>query len=106
MSPAARSSAARKVRVVDEDGADVDARLDSKVVEWRGEKFSIPAQIEDWPADAVLAFEEQKAMTAMKLILGPEQWETLRRISSGTVGEVSEVFELTAKAAGFESPGE
>ncbi|HET8581771.1 MAG TPA: hypothetical protein VFL65_00855 [Jatrophihabitans sp.] len=82
------------------------AEPDVAAVEWRGRTFTFPADVEDWPAEAVEAFEQDKAMTAVHAVLGDKQWQAVRRVSGGTVREVVELFELLAKAAGFDDAGE
>lgn len=75
-------------------------------VDWRGRTFTFPADVEDWPADAVEAFENGRAMTAVHGVLGEAQWAAVKKVSRGTVRDVSELFELLAKAAGFDEAGE
>lgn len=95
-----------RVVEVDQDGNVVDLPVEMKSVSWRGAEFTIPAKAEDFPADALIAFEEEHAFTAVKLILGEEQWERLADVSRRTARDVGAVFELLGKEAGFDRPGE
>lgn len=75
-------------------------------LEWRGAAFTIPAEVEDWSAAAVEAFEAGHAMTACHNVLGDEQWARAKKVGRGTVREIGELFDAIAKAAGFEDAGE
>jgi hypothetical protein len=52
-------------------------------VTWRGATFALP-MAEDFPLDALEAEEAGKQLTALKLILGVEQYRTWRGLASTT----------------------
>ena len=43
-------------------------------VEWRGLAFAIVADADDYPLEAVMAFERGQNFVGLELILGPKQW--------------------------------
>lgn len=43
-------------------------------IDWNDLQFEVLADPDDWPVSATIAFEEGKAATAVRLLLGPEQW--------------------------------
>lgn len=101
------------VKVIDSSGAkvpgvDIDesGEVATTTVEYRGHSWTIPSDIQDWPADVLVAFENAHAMNGVKGALGDDQWRRLGQITGRTVRDVSELFELLAKAAGFEGQGE
>lgn len=73
---------------------------------WRGITFTFPVDMDEWPADAVEAFEQGQAMSAVHALLGDRQWQAVKRVSKRTVGDVSDLAAEIAKAAGFTSLGE
>jgi hypothetical protein len=50
-------------------------------VSWRGTTFALPAP-DDFPLDALEAEEEGKTLTALRLILGADQYQTWRGLAS------------------------
>lgn len=73
-------------------------------VDYDGETYVIPAEVLDWSLDATVAFEEGRAVTAMRILLAPKQFRTL--MSKGyTNRQFAELFDLLAKAGGFETSG-
>ncbi|MEU4568663.1 hypothetical protein [Micromonospora sp. NPDC023956] len=55
----------------------------------------------DWDLDALEAFEEGHIASAVRLILGAEQWKTFRS-KPRTVGDLNDLFTEAQKAAGIE----
>ena len=43
-------------------------------VEWRGLSFTVPADADDYPLEAVMAFERGENFAALEMILGPKSW--------------------------------
>jgi hypothetical protein len=77
---------------------------DTIVFEHNGVDFTIPAHPLDWPAVAVTAFEDGKAMSSLRAVLGPEQWPTLAAMNP-TAREAAEFFNRIARESGFIRPG-
>lgn len=50
-------------------------------VMWRGKRFTLPTA-DDFPLDALEAEEQGKHLTALRLILGPEQYATWRSMAA------------------------
>lgn len=74
-------------------------------VEWNGNTYTIAASADDWPVEVTLAFEENKAATAVKMLLGAEQWDTFAAMRP-TNRDMAELFDTIAKRLGFTSAGE
>lgn len=72
-----------------------------KSFEWEGQIFTLPHP-DDWPLDALVAFEENRQISAIRHVLG-DQW---RRIGQHSVNQTKTLFDALAQAAGFTSPGE
>lgn len=83
-----------------------EAEGDQEVtVEWRGDTFSVPADGDDWPAEASIAFETGAAINGVRLLLGPRQWALVAK-HKPTTRDVGELFQLIGEAMGMESTGE
>lgn len=74
-----------------------------KKVVWRDKIFLLPHP-EDWSLDTLVAFEDNRQVTAIRRVLG-EQWDR-HGIGSMSTKETADLFEALAKAAGFDSAGE
>lgn len=87
-------------------------KIPEVTVTWDGFTFTVPAEIDDWNADTMKAFEDGKAINAVQRLLGPRQSNSLAdhiRTSTGRAPRVREygaVMEAIAKALGFASAGE
>ncbi|MGW5920838.1 hypothetical protein ACWFPY_17785 [Nocardia fluminea] len=78
--------------------------IETVAVPYDGEEYVIPAEVLDWSLDATIAFEEGRAVTAMRILMTPKQFRTL--MSKGyTNRQFAELFDLLAKAGGFENSG-
>jgi len=78
--------------------------IETETVEYDGEEYTIPADPMDWSLPVTQAFEDGKVLTAIRGLLGPDQYRTL--LGKGyTNRRFSELFELLAKAGGFETAG-
>ena len=86
-----------------DDGSEVVA------VEYDGETYWVPADPTDWPIAALLAFEDGKAVTALRALLAKDEkgksgFDLL--MSKGyRVGDLNEIFEKVAKVGGFGNSG-
>lgn len=74
-------------------------------VTWRGHTFTVPAEAEDWSVTTTLAFEEGKAATGVRGILGTDQWADLMK-TKPTNRDLSDLFDTIAKTMGLENAGE
>ena len=78
--------------------------IETAAVDYDGDTYVIPADVLDWGLDATVAFEEGRAVSAIRVLLGPKQFRTL--MSKGyTNRQFQELFDLLAKAGGFETSG-
>ncbi|PPJ31912.1 hypothetical protein C5E45_33005 [Nocardia nova] len=78
--------------------------IETAEVEFDDVIYSIPVDPVDWPLDATEAFEQGKAITAIRGLLGEKQWRVVR--SKGYRNkDFNELFNLLAKAGGFSSAG-
>ncbi len=75
------------------------------VVEWRGHRFEVPRQYNDWSVDLVESLEEGKAVGIIRGALGPRQWQAVKaaNLKMRDLGELSDAI---VKALGFGSKGE
>jgi hypothetical protein len=80
-------------------------------VDWLGVPVVLPAKPDDWDLDAMEAFEQGKAVTAVRGVLGKGYESTVEAFKK-THGRKPQVRDLEslmqgfAEAYGFESPGE
>lgn len=105
--PAKRTAAAAEAeaQAVDElDGEIVDGS-GLIPISWRGHTFTVPASSDDWDVEVTEAFEGGKAATAIRGLLGEDQWEEFMTERPKN-RDLAEMFEQIAEALGFESAGE
>lgn len=78
--------------------------IDEVEVEFDGEIYEIAADPIDWKVSTTEAFEQGKVVTAIRQLLGPEQWKTLsaKRYRNR---QFRELFDLLAEAGGFDNSG-
>lgn len=76
------------------------------VIEWDGVDLSIPAAPEGLRADVFLAFEEGKAVTALRGVLGAHQYAKHISAQNKTLGELEDLFAEVMKHYGFDQAGE
>jgi hypothetical protein len=85
--------------------------VDTIDVDWDGITITFPASPEDADMDAVEAFENGKAITFARHLLGTERYDEVRaewRKANGrkpTPNDMAPVMEAVAKAWGFETQG-
>ncbi|MDT8910887.1 hypothetical protein [Amycolatopsis sp. PS_44_ISF1] len=71
-------------------------------VAWRGKRFTLPAP-EKFPLEALEAEEEGKHLTALKLILGAEQYKEWRGLAA-TAADAEEFSAAVMKELGRGNP--
>ena len=69
-------------------------------VVWREHTFTVTADPDDWTVETTLAFEEGKAASGVRLILGPDQWAELLKDKPRNK-DLGDLFESIAKALGL-----
>ena len=73
-------------------------------IEYDGESYEIPSDPADWPITASEALENKLVISAVRLMLGPKQWQKVVRKNYRN-RQFSEMFDLIAREGGFESAG-
>lgn len=73
-------------------------------VEWRGLTLSLPP-INEMDLDVIEAFEDGKAVSAVRAAYGPDQWAQIKA-KQPKVGDLEELAGMVAEALGFTSLGE
>lgn len=85
--------------------AQIEAEGDpTTTVAWRDFEFTLPAELEDWPIDVTLAFENGKAVTGVRLLLGPEQWGRLAATKPRN-RDINDLFQVIAERLGLVTAG-
>lgn len=74
-------------------------------VEFRGSKFTITRNYDDWPLELHEALEDGKDIAAMRAALGDQQWAVIRAMKLKTP-DLRELTSAVVKALGFDSVGE
>ena len=74
-------------------------------VVWRGHTFTVDADPDNWAVETTLAFEEGKAASGIRSILGPKQWAEFMK-SKPVNRDMGDLFNEIAKALGLETSGE
>lgn len=73
--------------------------------EFRGEKFTVSLNRDEWTLDFLESMEEDKAAGIIRGALGPDQWRLVRSMDL-KVKDAEELTDLIAKAMGFGGVGE
>lgn len=73
-------------------------------VQWRTLTFTVAAEADDWSVETTLAFEEGKAASGVRGILGPEQWGELMETNPRN-RDLGELFDAIAAALGLDTSG-
>ena len=71
-------------------------------VTWRGKRFTLPRS-EDFPLEALEAEEDGKHLTALKLILGLDQYATWRSLAT-TAADAEDFSAVVMKELGRGNP--
>ena len=75
-------------------------------VTFRALRLSVPPSME-WPAEAFEAFEDGKLITAVREILGDDQWALVKaERPKATLAEVAALASSITTAVGLGTPGE
>lgn len=82
---------------VAKDAALAEALGQGVTFEFGGRQYTIPPS-DDWDIELVEAFERDRLVEAMKLLLGTEQWEEFRKHHT-KLRELNEFFEAATLAA-------
>lgn len=93
--PAAKKTTARS------QSAEARAKVEGTTVKFKGRVFVIP-RTEDWPIEAMDAFENSAIASFTRIILG-DQYEGFREVAK-TVGDLNEFFELAMSVGGSGTP--
>ncbi len=80
-------------------------------ITWEGQTLLLPQTVEDWDPDALEAFENGKAIGALRSLLGAQYEQARQQFRrdhgrKATVGDLSKIVEAIAEVYGFDSPGE
>jgi hypothetical protein len=75
-----------------------DATHTPHSVEFNGDTYSVPPA-DDWDLDVLEAIDEGHMTTAMRALLGPDQYATFRA-SNKKVRSLGEFFDVAGKAVG------
>lgn len=87
------------------DARAAEAKNEDAVVEYRGRRFTVPRQYDDWSVDLLESIEEGKSVGIVRGALGQKQWAQVRSMNL-KVRDLNELAELVAGALGFGSTGE
>ncbi|CAM3038531.1 hypothetical protein [Skermania piniformis] len=78
--------------------------IETVTVEFDGESYTIPADPADWPINATEAFENGRAVTAIRMLLAPDEWIKVQRKQYRN-RQFRELFDALARAGGFRNSG-
>ncbi len=70
--------------------------------EFRGKKFILPKDVNDWSLDVMEAFEDGKMVTVIRGLLGDKQWAEIKAMDLKT-SDFAELTESVLKAMGVDS---
>lgn len=93
-----------KTEATSADGDTVD-------IEWDGTTITVPATADDWDPDVLEAFEDGKAIAAVKGLLGADTYTRLRRDFQRRHGrkmvvrDLNDLMEKVAAVYGFDTAG-
>lgn len=73
-------------------------------IEWGGLSLTIPASMEDASAVVALSFEEGKIASALRALVGPEQWAEVMK-TKPKMRDLGVLFDTVAAEMGLESAG-
>lgn len=82
-----------------------ETKGDTATIEFRGQKFDIPREYDDWTVDLLESLEEGKSVGIVRGALGPSQWRAVREMDL-RVRDLNELADKIAQALGFTSVGE
>lgn len=73
-----------------------DATGDNFKVEFNGDTYDIPPA-DDWPLEVLESIDEQRMTSALRALLGEDQYETFRKTNK-KVRALGEFFDVAGKA--------
>jgi hypothetical protein len=82
-----------------------EANGDQAIVEFRGHRFAISRNYDEWTVDLLESIEEGKSVGIVRGALGPAQWPAVKAMNL-RVGDLNDLADKIAKALGFGSTGE
>jgi hypothetical protein len=74
-------------------------------VDFRGHKFQVTREYDDWSVDLLESLEEGKTVGIVRGALGPEQWRVVKGMNL-KVRDLGELANRIAVALGFGDAGE
>lgn len=72
------------------------------IVSFRGETYRLPSMDEGLDLDVAEAFENGKMITAIRGLLGEQQWAQLRAAGMRTINDLAPLTEQIARIYGFD----
>lgn len=79
-----------------------EATTDTVTVAYQGIEFEIPQDAQDWPAEALLLLEDDKPLSFVRELVGPDAFAKIRQ-TKPTVRQYGELADKIAEAAGLTS---
>ena len=73
--------------------------LETKCVTYDGLTFEFPADVNDWPAVAIMKLEDEKPMSFIRSVVSPESFNQFLA-SSPTMRQFGELADLVGDAVG------
>lgn len=86
--------------------------VETATVDWDGVKVTVPATGDDLDPDAIEAFEQGKAVSAIRSVLGSDHYDAIRsdwgRLHGRrpVLSDIARLVEAVVQVWGFESKGE
>lgn len=97
----ARKPQDRKPKAIEAEAVGVE----HLTIDFEGKLYSFPADPLDWPTRAVQAFEEGKAVTAIKALIGEKRCNQVG-IDDWPLRKTTALFDLFAQESGLGDAGE
>lgn len=73
--------------------------LETKTVEYNGLTFEFPADVNDWPATAIMKLEDEKPMSFIRAVVSPESFNQFLD-KKPTMRQFGELADLVGNAVG------
>jgi hypothetical protein len=80
------------------------AGVETVDIVWRDVTLTVPANVDDWPIDAVEAFENGKQLAFARALLSFDGYQDLKRVAP-TVRDFKAFMDLMAERLGFADLG-
>lgn len=84
--------------------AESEATEQPSTIQWRGLTFTVPPS-DDWSVEALRAFEDGRAATAVSLVVGKAEWAAFEA-TRPKIRDFKALADEFARVAGFEDSGE